>query len=319
MNKYILLLSTTVILFTGCSKYIDISPRNVQTEVERLKPNQKQLIYKTLRDEIKAYRDKGDIAYKDGNYYDALTAYKIVNFYEGSNIIAIDEIEKTAKTRSEFHYKEAMKHIKSDKKRALSELNKVMMNNPNYKNSMKLLQELKTDREVRIFINSLESSLRTIMANNTSTIENITDINAALSNLIEYDYKNPLVQGAKDILNNQYLSKIKIQQQIELDIKNSQEALVNKKCLIASELAKKILKIEPNNKKAKEILQISQDACDTHISELITEGIYNYNNRELNKAKSNFQEVLQLEPNNSTAIIYIKKIDRQLDTIKSLE
>ena len=85
------------------------------------------------------------------------------------------------------------------------------------------------------------------------------------------------------------------------------------------ELSKKVLEIEPNNKKATTIKLKANDGCNQEISKLIKNGIKSYELKNLDKAQENFQEVLILEPTNNTALIYTKKIQRQLQTIKSLK
>ena len=51
---------------------------------------------------------------------------------------------------------------------------------------------------------------------------------------------------------------------------------------------------------------------------MIKVGAKQYFNKDLDGAKKSFEEVLKLDPENSVSLIYSKKIENQLTTIKSL-
>ncbi|MBA1433532.1 MAG: hypothetical protein FAF04_08080 [Epsilonproteobacteria bacterium] len=127
-------------------------------EVKKLDSHDKRLIYKSIKNEICHYHEKGDEDYKNGYYHDAAKSYELVNFYEGYHAIAqkkIDNIKTLAKQRAYLHYKRAKNYLKNDKKRALMEL----MNKPDYKDTRALYETLRNDRAIRIYINALENRL----------------------------------------------------------------------------------------------------------------------------------------------------------------
>ena len=158
MNIQILTASLfTLLLFSGCIEQ-SINQPEPKTEivllsqkVQELNAHDKQLIYRSIQDEINLFNEIGDEAYETGYNFDAITSYELVNFYEGYNTIPlskINNIKKSAKTKSIYHYKQALLYIEKDKKRALAEFNQVMMNDPAYKDTKKRLNELKSNRDI---------------------------------------------------------------------------------------------------------------------------------------------------------------------------
>jgi len=361
MKFYIILILSILIFFTGCSQLNNSTPKTVIKETQKLKPENKKLIYKTIRDEISMYKLRGDKNYKAGYNYDALLAYEKVNFYEGYDAIPIskiDKINKQARQISKNNYRKLKKYNKKDKKRILLTLNKIMMNNPNYKDTTELFENIREDRKIKIFLNKLKNTLNMEIINNKSTTNNLIKINKAYENLIKYDYKNPLAEKARNILEkghqdliqdaknsynkgdlniakrkfttissiykddnttSRYLLKIKTKQNIKSNLQTAKKALKEKNYIKAMEFSNKIIEVERNNEEANTIKLKAQNGCNQEISKLIHRGIKSYEQKNLDKAKNNFQEVLILEPNNNTALIYTKKIQRQLQTIKSLE
>lgn len=361
MKIYLILIFTTLIFFSGCSKLLINSQTDLPTDTQNLAPVEKRFIYQTIQNEINIYYKNGNEYYKDGYNYDAIIAYERVNFYKGYNYIPIKKINKIkliAKKNSIHHYKELKKCKKKYKKERLHQLNKIVMNDPNYKDSSKHLKKLKEDREIKIFLNSLQNSLNMAILSNKNTTNTLKSINQKSTKLIKYDYRNPLIHKAKHILkkeykvlmkdavktynkgninsakkkfkailsiyqtstkSDRYLLKIKRKQDIQLNLNRAQKALNKKEYFKALKLTRQVLKIDFNNKKAKSIKHEVQDECNKQISKLIYQGIINYDKKNLNKAQKNFQEVLKIDPNNNTALIYTKKIEMQLKTIKSLE
>ena len=360
MKTYIFLILTISILFNGCSQLNNSTPQKLTKDTQDLKPENKKLVYKTIRDEIAMYRLEGDKSYEAGHNYDAIVAYEKVNFYEGYNAISkskINKIKETAKKIS-IHYYKQLKKDQKDKKKSLYDLNKIMMNNPNYKDSTKLFEKTIQERDVKIFLNDLRNTLRMELINNKNTTKNLIEINKAYLNLIKYDYKHPLAREAKNILRREYQSlikdakksykkgdlktaekkfttimsiykddttakkyilKIRMKKNIQANIKIAQKALQKKEYIKALKLSNKVLEAEPNNEKANTIKLKAQNSCNQIITKLIDNGIKNYEKKDLDRAQANFKEVLKLEPNNNTALIYTKKIQRQLETIKSLK
>lgn len=368
MNRYILTSSlAALLLLSGCVEYNTNQPEPkteivlLSQKVQELDAKDKQLIYRSIQDEINLYSEKGDDAYEAGYNSDAIIAYELVNFYEGYNTISlkkIKEIKKSAKSKSIYHYKQALRYSKKDKKRALSEFNVVMMNNPQYKDTKKRLSEIKENRDIKIFINSMENSLQMRMLNNRGTIKDLKNINYSLHGLLKYDYKNEtalkaratlkeyhqvLVENAietykkgelykaktkfnsilsiykKDQISIQYLEKIKIKNSRKLNMRLAQEALNNKEYIKSISYSKKVLKAEPSNKKAKKMITIAKKESKKEVANLIYIGKRHYNSKNLDKAKQSFNAVLKIDPYNNTSLIYSKRIERQLRTINSLQ
>ena len=330
-------------------------------KVQRLNAHDKQLIYRSIQDEINIYSEKGDEAYEAGYNYDAVTSYELVNFYEGYNTIPlakINEIKKLAAVQSTYHYKQALSYDKTEKKKALIELNKVMINNPEYKDTKERLSELKSNRDIKIFLNSMENSLQMKLLNNNGDIKELKSIDYSLKNLLKYDYQNETALKAKETLKEyhntllkeaielynkgnlykaktkfnsilsiykkdqttlQYLEKIKVKNNKARNIKLAQEFINQKEYIKSMEYAKEVLRIDPNNKEAQKIIITAKEESKKEVSNLIYIGKRHYNNKNLDKARESFNEALKLDPFNNTALIYSKKIERQLETIKSLQ
>jgi len=358
----------TLFLLTGCiEEYTQPAPEPkteivlLSQKVQELNTEDKRLIYRSIQNEINIHNEKGDEAYESGYNYDAIVAYELVNFYEGYNTIPlrkIKEIKKTAKTKSVFHYKQALHYEKKDIKRAVVEFNKVMINNPKYKDTKDRLSKLKNTRNMKIFVNSMENSLQMRLLNNRGTIKDLKNINYSLHALLKYDYDNEtafkakatlkeyhhvLVENAiasynkndlyraktkfksilsiykKDQTAIDYLERIKIKNSKKLNMKLAQEALNNKEFINSIKYAKKVLKADPKNLKAKKMIKIAKKESKKEVSHLLYIGKRHYNNRNLDKAQQNFNAVLKIDPHNNTSLIYSKKIERQLKTIKSLQ
>ena len=252
--------------------------------VENLSPDAKKQIYKNVQDEISEQTLKGDSAYKTGYLADAINAYEMVNFYENKAVIPLNTISKIkiqAKNNAKHHYDLALKYYKKDKKRALFEFNAVLKNIPEYKETKIFIKKIKQDPKIKKFISKLENSLQQALSSTKQTTLKLQKINNAYTKLREYDLQNPLLKTPSL---HTYLLMIKKDKSVQKKKKNHK------------------------NKGSKE-----------ELAKLLNEGKKNYNNKDLNKALKNFQEILVRYPNNTTALIYVKKIKRQLQTIKSLE
>jgi len=371
MNIFTLASSLLVLFFlTGCvDEYIQPKPEPepkteivlLSQKVQELNALDKQLIYRSIQNEINIHNEKGDEAYEDGYNYDAIVAYELVNFYEGYNTIPlskIKEIKKTAKAKSIYHYKQALLYENKDTKKAVVEFNKVMINNPKYKDSQDRLHELKNSRSMKIFVNSMENSLQMKLLNNRGTVKDLQGINYALHQLLKYDYKNStalkakatlkeyhevLVKNAiksfkegnltksksrfsailsiykKDQISINYLAKIKIINSKKTYIKLAKNYLKNREFINSMKYAQKVLKIEPKNKEARNILANAKKESKREVANLLYIGKRHYNNKNLDKAQQSFNAVLEIDPYNNTSLIYSKKIERQLKTIKSLQ
>jgi len=369
MKLYTLSISLfTLFIFTGCiDQYTQPAPEPkteivlLSQKVRELNTEDKRLIYRSIQNEINIHNEKGDEAYESGYNYDAVVAYELVNFYEGYNTIPlskIKEIKKEAKTKSIYHYKQALYYEKKDIKKAVVELNKVMINNPKYKKAKEKLHNLRSNRNIKIFINSLENSLQMKLLNNSGTIRDLQGINLGLHKLLKYDYNNStaikakatlkeyhtvLIENAiksfkigdfarskrrfnailtiykKDQTSINYLQTIKAINSKKTYIKLAKDYLKNREFINSMKYAQKVLKIEPKNKKARSILSKAKKESKKEVAHLLYIGKRHYNNRNLDRAQQSFNAVLEIDPYNNTSLIYSKKIERQLRTIKSLQ
>ncbi len=330
-------------------------------EVQELNAEDKQHIYKSIKKGIAHLNKKGNNIYRYGYYYDAIKAYELVNSYAGYYAIPLSKINnmKTiAKVKSKEHYINARRYIAQDKKKALQELNTVMMNNPHYKDTKKLYTALKNESKIRIFINSLENKLERQLVNNTSSFTNLKSIQKSLDMLAKYDYKNKSVQRARKLLEKErsilvqaalktynqgklhnakqkflqilslypndakakaYLKKIAFKQSKKENLFQAHKYLQQNEYLTAINYAKKVLQLEPHNVEAKNIIKSAKKKAKEAVAKYVYEGKVCYNNKNLDKAKHCFEKALKIDKTNNTSLIYHKKIQRQLQTIKSLQ
>ncbi|SFV65947.1 hypothetical protein MNB_SM-6-265 [hydrothermal vent metagenome] len=334
----------------------------LNNEIKELDSYNKRLIYKSIKKEIQRNHKKGDEAYKNGYYYDAVKAYELVNFYEGYPVIPrkkIANIKTIAKKRAYLHYKNAKKYLHSDRKKALIELNSVMMNKPDYKDAKRLYKLLRNNRAIQIHINMLENSLETKIINNKGSFKELKAIKNNLNNLAKYDYKDESLQKARALLQSEknimlknaiaaykkrelkkakqkfiqvrtlypdddttatkYLKRIAFKQSKKQNLAMAKEALKQNKYLASISYAKKVLLLEPQNTQAKEIIATANKKAKAAVKKFVNEGKRYYNNKNLDKAKEYFQKALEIDKTNNTSLIYYKKIQRQLQTIKSLQ
>ena len=360
-----------LVFFSGCvnlEKYQknpaekkEIRIIKLNKEVKKLDSHDKRLIYKSIKNEIRLYHQKGDEEYKNGYYHDAAKSYELVNFYEGHNAISkekINNIKAEAKRRAYLHYKLAKQYLKKDKKRALIELNTVMMNDPDYKDTKELYEDLRNDRAMRIYINALENSLETKLINNKGSYRELKAIQNSMNNLAQYDYKNKSLQKARELFRRQksillknaiaiynkgeltqakrkflhilslypddataqkYMERIAFKQSKKHNLAMANKALKQNNYLEAISFAKKVLQLEPRNSEAKKIIATANKKAKAAVKKLVSEGKRYYNNKNLDQAKQCFEKALKIDKTNNTSLIYHKKIQRQLQTIKSLQ
>ena len=346
----------TVLFFSGCGKKLDLTPNEIQTNVKKLDPDEMKLIYRTIQNEINFQNKKADTALLYGYNHDAITAYELVNYYKGYYYISakkISNLKQLTKRNTNNHYKQALKYLNKSNKKALLELNTVLKNNPKHEDAIKHLSKLEDKRKIKIFLNSLDSSTKMAIRNNKSSFKSIKKINNYQKELISYDYDNQLIYEAQDILESEYdnlmnkaiknykkekllVAKTEFNEIIsiytndksakkylfktnsKLNLKNAQVALKKGNCAKSINLSNKVLKSDYFNKKAKIILSKAETECRKQISKILQRGKVHYNNKNLDIAQKSFQKVLKLDPNNSISLVYTKKIQSQLRTIKSL-
>ena len=351
MRICLFLAATALLLFTGCGT---VNP-------DSLSPEEKRVIYHSVQDEIEQLIAEGETFYASGYYADAAKAFELVNFYEDRAVIPTDRIRKIrirANANGKHYYTRALKYLKKDKKRALQEFNKMMRNDPDYKDGEERFEKLKKDPEIHAFLEKLEKALQNALANNKGTAKDLTRINTALDKLVVYDDSNPVALNAKEVIKNQrnallneairlynkgayasatkkfelvqsiykkeltaekYLAKIGDKNRLAQILKKAEEALVKEEYATAIESAEDALDLDANNKEAKRVLSEAKKGYEKQIPDLINQGITFYGKQEFDKALKAFQAVLVLDPDDNTSLTYIKKIERQLETIQSLK
>lgn len=368
---YYLSLCLLILSISGCATFNEktITPKQkkqihvkkLKKEVKKLDSHDKRLIYKAIKNEINLYNKKGDADYKYGYYYDAIKAYELVNFYESSQTIPlkkINKMKKIAKKRAIVHYKKAQGYIKKDKKKALIELNSVMMNNPHYKDSKVLYNYFKNERDMKIYLNSLQNTLEMQLVNNNGHFKELQSIKKGLNTIEKYDYKNPVIQTAREFLKSKkktllhnaitiynqkkltkakqkfyeilslypneksaekYIKQIDFKQNKRYTLYLAQQALNNNQYLKAQNYAKEVLALESQNKKALQIVADAKKRSQEAVQQYVEDGKRAYNNKNLDQAQEYFEKALDINKTNNTALIYHKRIQRQLQTIKSLQ
>jgi tetratricopeptide (TPR) repeat protein len=108
------------------------------------------------------------------------------------------------------------------------------------------------------------------------------------------------------------------QKALDMELKAANKALERGDCAKAIELAKALLKRSSDDTEARDVLARAEEECQQKILQMIKVGAKQYFNKDLDGAKKSFEEVLKLDPENSVSLIYSKKIENQLTTIKSL-
>ncbi|WP_457745838.1 hypothetical protein [Sulfurimonas sp.] len=367
MTKLFLLL--LALFLSACGGYMqqEQTPQSriqiniIQKQVERLNSSDKKRIYRSIKNEIRLHKEKGDEATLAGHNYNAVNAYELVNFYEGYHAIParkISSLRKNAKIKSRYHYKQALKYLKKNKKRALHELNLVMMNNPHYKDAKQLLEKIKRDRTIVKFINSLKIDLEIKVSNCRGSLKDLQAINKSLKELSKYEYSNETIDKANRVLKKYntsllkdaiksykknklkvakkkfsailsiyhndpkatiFLEKIRFKQSKKENLAQARQSLQEKRYLDAIEYANKVLLLDPKCHDAQILIQEARQEAKRAVDYFIREGKKYYNIRYLDRAKIYFEKALEIDKTNNTALIYHKKIERQLQTIKSLE
>jgi hypothetical protein len=363
------LVSLSLLFFSACSTIQRIIPaqkeeppiERLKEEVNQLDSHNKRLIYQSIKNDIQQQLLIGDKAYKNAHYHDALQAYELVNYYEGSSTISkqkLHNIKIKIDKNSATHYKKAQQYLSKDKHKALYELNIVMMNNPNYKDTTTLYNSIYNEQEVKLFINTLTDKLEEKLLHYNGSYKELYAIKETMQNLQSYQYKNKTLQKAQELLekeknalaikaedlykakklmhSKEVLVKIRsldpqdknIQKRINYIVfkqskakylRLAQKMLQENNYSKSSYYAEKTLQLDKNNKEAKKILKEIEKQKSIALKQYLAKGIHFYNNKNLDKAKKYYLEALKIDKNNATALIYIKKIQRQLQTIQSLQ
>lgn len=359
MTKQIFIMILITAFFTGCNnsepKPVDV----LSEEVQELNIKDKRHIYKLIENEIMIYNKKGDKAYSAMEYHNALQFYKMVNFYKGYSCISdkkLNSIKKDIYKKSLYHYRRALKS--KNAKRELKELNLVMMYNPDYKNVKQLYETSLAKRRNKIFVNALENDLYAKLLNPKITLKDIKEINIKSKILHKYKYSSKILTQAQnlvevkykvffekavklyhdrklkdakksfvtlssiyknDVKSKRYLQKIQQKEYKRVMLSKASKAFFNKEYKNAILYANNVLASYTNNKQAKKILLNATKLSNEKVERLLAEGKYNYTQKKLEKAKDIFAQVLDVDAKNTTALLYKSKIQRQLETITSLQ
>lgn len=342
----------SALMFSGCSlmffpsTYTPEQKRSVYTSV------QDEISYRTEQGELHYAQGYYAAAVEDFervNFYEGRAVISLNR---------IKRIAEKAEERSKYYYDRGMKVLESDKKQALIEFNRMMRSDPKYKDGRVHYERLKKEKEIIIVLSSLEADLNEKLKKNIQSTSALKSFNQSLEALAQYDDSNPLVIKAQEVLANQrkiqlakavalfenqkydeaserlvfiqqiypneptaqrYLDQLAAKQEVQKRVKLARNALEQKEYRSAMKCASKVLEMEASNKEGQAILETATKKYEQNIPELIAKGIGYYKKQELQNALEVFQSILEVDSNNSTSIIYIKKIKRQLETIKSLK
>jgi tetratricopeptide (TPR) repeat protein len=366
MRRLVYLLST-IFLLTACEekkpqppkKPALCSPQQIKKEVKKLPTDGKKQIYTYLKSEIQKSKKRGDEAYRLHHYFDALKAYELVNFYEDSSVISqkkLHYIKKKIDFYAALHYKQATKALKRrELHKALKELNLVMMYNPDYKDTKELYQKLNNNRDIKIELNNLKTSLEFKTINFQGSYKELLSIEQDMQHLVQYDYKNTVAIDAKKLLQKEtkkivdsglaaykakryieakkaflkvlkldaknttaqnYLRKIALIQNKTNNLTTAQQKLQEQKYEEAIKYAQKVLLLDKKNKEARNIIHKARKEA---IKKLLQDGEEYYNKKNLEAARECFNALLRIQKDNKDALLYNSKIIQQLHTIKSLQ
>jgi len=319
MKKY-LIFFIGLFIITGCSE------KNIKFGINE------HLIYQKVLNDVLYYRSYGNETYKQGFYKQTAEAYKKVNFYDGQETYSneyIKNLENKAKIKGEYYYNLALLAINKNKDKidAMVFLNKMRCNNP-IKAGEKQFKILKEDEKVKSFLLEKEKYVKSAIQNYDKSVKSIGELKKALDELSKYDYFSEVAMEARNIIKNDlsYLvnDTIKIYEKAEYEkarlyFLSLHQVYMNNRTitkylnLISS---KKIIKRPLNVKKNEDL---PKEVNEIDISKDLKEAIAFYDNKDLINARKKFKKILSIEPNHKVALVYIKKIDQQLKTLKKLQ
>jgi len=350
MNIQVILSFTIAIFLSGC---VLINPSIMSQE-------NKRVIYQSIQNEIEEYKIQADIFYKTGYYADAVKAYEMINFYEDREVIPLKRINSVrlkAISNANFHYKQAQKYLKDNKKRALIELNKMMRNNPEHKEGQILFETIKQDIEIQAILKIRQETLQKALTEDRENIETLKKISVAMNSLSEYDESNSLVLDAKNIMKQKrtillneaimlynqghfefsekkfqqihsiysndpickkYLTRISSKKAFKINLAKAKDALKTEDYLLVIAFCEKAMQYEANNAEALNLINKAKEEYKKQIPKIIDDGKMFYNKQDFKSAKEIFESVLRWDAKNNIALAYIKKINQQIKTIESL-
>lgn len=367
MMHYLLLAVGFILLLGGCSATTQTAaptpaaPCDLVAFQKTATPEVKKKFYLSIQEEIDSLMDRADTFYAMAYYAKAAEMYERVNFYEGREVVSakrIDKIKHRAKANGEFYYQRAIKAMKKDKKTALYEFNRMMKNDPSYKDGKELYEKLLGDSELEPFLKSLETSLQAVMDDKEDSKKYLKNLLAAYDALRKYNDTSPMVEQAREMIDSQrgrllaeaigaydkgsyrqatgafhyvqaiykkdrtaekYLAKIDDKQEENSKLAEAQKALEEEKYTLAIQLARKVLKNQPDSEEAADIIESAKEEQKKEIPNIIAKAKEYYKRQDFANALETFHQVLELDEDDNTSLTYIKKIEEQLKTIQNLK
>jgi tetratricopeptide (TPR) repeat protein len=270
----------------------------------------------------------------------------------------IKRISEKAEERSKYYYARGMRALESDKRQSLIEFNRMIHCNPKYKDGKVQYEKLKKEKEIAAFLATLETDINSKLKKNLQSTSALKLLNQSIEALAQYDDSNVVVIKAQETLaserktqlnkaialfDNQkyddasekfeailqiypneptaqrYLDQLAAKQEVQKRVKLARSAMEQQDYRLAMKYASKVLEMDSGNSEGKNILDVATKKYQQSIPKLVAKGIEYYNKQQMENALTVFQSVLEVDSNNTTSIVYMKKIKRQLDTIKRLK
>lgn len=342
----------SALIFSGCG--VMFFPSTFTPEQKRSVYNsvQDEIIYRSEEGELhyaQGYYAAAVEDFETVNFYEGRAVIPLSR---------IKRIAEKGEERSKYYYERGLRVQDSDKKQSLIEFNRMMRCDPKYKDGKTRYEKLKKEKEIHKLLLALEDDLDAKLKKNLQSTAALRSLNQSRETLAQYDDSNPLVIKAEEILQHQrkiklekgislyndqkyddasekfdtvvqfypseptaqrYLDQISIKQETQKRIKLARNAMDQKDYRLAIKYGAKALELDAGNAEARSILDSATKKFEQTVPDLIAKGIGYYNKQEMNNALEIFQSILDADPNNPTAIVYVKKIKRQLETIKSLK
>jgi len=303
-----------LITIIGCSE------KNIQIG------NKEHLIYQKVLNDVLYYRSYGNETYENGFYKQSVEAYKKVNFYDGKETYSneyIKDISNKAQIKGEYYYNLALLAINKnkDKIKAMVFLNKMICNNP-IKDGEEQFKILKKDEDVKKFLLEKQKQVKNAIKNYNKSVKSVVELKRSVDELSKYDYFSEVAIEARNIIKNDlsYLinTTVKIYKKEEYKVARQQFLSLHQVYINNRTITKYLNLI--SLKKLEKTKNYKEDAkVEINIPKDLKQAITYYNNKDLVNARKKFEKILSIEPNHKVALVYIKKINQQLKTLKKLQ